>query len=230
VKGISGRTGALAFWNQAKRAAQSVPPVVGARDRHRPLRAAGRRVGRGGLTLRTPRRRATGAHLELDAVDHERRVPAEKTQLDPGLLPVEVHGADRVVVHEELALDLRGDAPRARDGLQPPGRRRVDDTVGDELRGQVVVVGARLVRRPAPGEVAVGRRVGHERGGEVLAGVAGVDADPARLDLRGRRARREDHEQGHGERPAALHRRESAVSPRPGGRRSPPSRNRPRRA
>ena len=88
------------------------------------------------------------------------------------------------MIHRVLALLPRERAAIAgRDG-EPARQRSVLYAVGGQLGRVVEVVAARLVGRAVEREVAIRLRIRNQGGGEVLPGIAGIDADAAGIGLR----------------------------------------------
>ena len=158
-------------------------PVIRRGDGPAPLLRLGPRVlDRLARLVALPRRRPARVCLDLDAVDLKRRRSPAQLELDPARAP-EVDAARRIVVEGELARWLGSEAAIARRGRDPARRLLLLDPVGHELGRQVVVVGARLEGGTSVREVAIGRGVRNEGGGEVLTRVAGIDPHALRLDL-----------------------------------------------
>ncbi len=132
--------------------------------------------------------------LKIDAVHLERRVAAGQLELDPRWRSLEGHRAHEVVVNEQLALDLARDAPLAGRRCEPARQKRLPDPVRHELRGQVVVVAARVIRGPSQSQVAVVGTARDDERPEILLRITGVDADAARLVLSRKRSHGDEPE------------------------------------
>ena len=116
----------------------------------------------------------------VDAIQLRRLHAAFEIELDPWLRAGDIDRGSDALVEKDLAA-LLGKNSRAAGGGDDPLRQSVlDDAVGDQLRGQVVVVGAGLIGGPVQGKVAVGGVGGGESGTGVLVRIAWVDADAAR--------------------------------------------------
>jgi hypothetical protein len=96
------------------------------------------------------------------------------------------HGDRRrpIAVKHQFALILRHHTLLAGCDLEEARRRGFPNTVGDQLRGEVVVVTAGLVGRPVERQVAIGGRVDFRRRRPVLPRISRIHADAARVGLR----------------------------------------------
>ena len=124
-------------------------------------------------------RTGDATQVEFETVDFGWFATSFEIELDPGIFSRDLDGRGNVAVEEDFALLLVECAGVAGGGGYPLRKLLLVDAVGDELRGEVVVVGAGLVGGAVQCEVAIGFRVENEGGTRVFFWVAGIDADTA---------------------------------------------------
>ena len=96
-------------------------------------------------------------------------------------MPFQFQRIGRRMVEENLTVLLRKNADRI-DRRRDPGRQvGVLDAIRDQLRRQVVVITAGVIRRPMQRQVAVGSCINRETRTEVFAGRARIVADTTRV-------------------------------------------------
>ncbi len=154
----------------APRAAQFGPrlPIRRPRENARPLLVVAARNHRG---------------QPLQPVDFRRR-RATPFHLDPDMAAGHVDAGGPIAVKQQLALILRQHSLVAGGDAEKTRRRGFPDAVGDQLRGEVVVVTAGLIGRPVERQVAIGGRIDFDRRRPILPRISGIHADAARVGLR----------------------------------------------
>lgn len=115
----------------------------------------------------------------LQPVDLRGLFAAHEVKFDRGRRTGERKNCRLEMVGKDLAILLAQDFSIG-DGDNPLRQARVDEAIGDQLCGEVVIIGAGVIRRAEQREIAVrGRRIQDKGGTEVLLGRAGIDADAA---------------------------------------------------
>ena len=147
--------------------AQLLPrlPVVRAQHRARPFLVIG------------ALRQHVAVQLQPVHCGHARA--AVDFDLQPRARPAQVHRRRPVTVQGQFARGSRQDPLRAGRNRQPARQARFFDSVRDQLRGQVVIVAARLVCRTPQREIAVLLRPRLHRGRPVFFRGSRVHSDAA---------------------------------------------------
>ena len=117
------------------------------------------------------------ARIDIEPVDHG-RLCAGELHLDPGMSALQVDGGYPVIVERPFALASREDAAIF-SGYRNPTRQCCRfDAIGNQLRGQIKVVAARLIGSSMQRKIAIGIVEPHRRSG-IFFGISGINADAA---------------------------------------------------